>query len=57
MSRTVVDLVTVMASLRGLLPVGDTGRPGQPRVFSLTAPAVSAPTGRRTAGSGSSDKP
>ena len=30
--------VTAMASLRGLLPVGDFGRPGAPGMFSLAAP-------------------
>ncbi|MFD6077918.1 class I SAM-dependent methyltransferase [Streptomyces hydrogenans] len=30
--------VTAMASLRGILPVGDFGRPGLPGMFSLAAP-------------------
>ncbi|MFI0809489.1 class I SAM-dependent methyltransferase [Streptomyces echinatus] len=30
--------VTAMASLRGLLPLGDFGRPGLPGMFSLSAP-------------------
>ncbi|GHJ91545.1 methyltransferase [Streptomyces sp. NE5-10] len=30
--------VTAMASLRGVLPVGDFGRPGLPGMFSLAAP-------------------
>ncbi|MFJ7990117.1 class I SAM-dependent methyltransferase [Streptomyces sp. NPDC096351] len=32
------DWVTAMTSLRGILPVGDFGRPGLPGMFSLAAP-------------------
>ncbi|MFD4371932.1 class I SAM-dependent methyltransferase [Streptomyces sp. NPDC058486] len=32
------DWVTAMTSLRGVLPVGDFGRPGDPGMFSLAAP-------------------